>query len=131
MFLLDPKIVVTGLVLLLIVLCYKYQETKQSFIQGMWYNEKEKIYIYIGEKKKNGRVGGYIVEDKDKDVNEVFEMDIIIGITNGININTYKTKNLPKNMEGTIDISKGCIKLPIKNNKNIVLYKDTYTSANI
>ena len=46
MFLLDPKIVVTGLVLLLIVLCYKYQETKQSFIQGMWYNEKENIYIH-------------------------------------------------------------------------------------
>ena len=46
MFLIDPKIVVTVLVLLLIVLCYKYQETKQLFIQGMWYNEKEKIYSY-------------------------------------------------------------------------------------
>ena len=136
MFLLDPKYIFGALICLLAYICYKYQSVKELFLRGLWYNDTNGIYLYISDKKKNGKIGGYIVKDKsiptgDLDTNEPFEMDITLGILNNVHIITHKTKKLPKEMDVTINIAKGTIKMPMKEGKSIILYKDTYTSNHL
>lgn len=128
---------ITGiLVILFAITCYKYHSIKEEFMQGLWYNDEEKLYLFISSKKKNGKIGGYIIKDKpasttELDSNEPFEMDLKIGILNTVHMTTYKTKTLQKELSIQINIAKGIIRLPLKSNKVITLYKDTYTSNNI
>lgn len=137
--LLRPKCIVVFLIILLIISCFKYHKIKQSFIKGMWYNDDENIYLLISDQKNNGRYGAYLVKDKptgsswdsDLDTNELFEMDIKIGLLDGVEIITYKTDKLPKVLACSINLSKGLLKMPLKKKGEITLYKDTCISNSL
>ena len=136
MYSLRAKCIIAGIVVLILLISVGYNHfvSRQDFISGFWYNDKERFYILIGNKKKNGRYGAYIINDRNAmgelDTNEAIELGIELGLFNNLEMRSFNTKKLPSKMIVDTDMSKGLMKLPI-NNKKVILYKDTYTSNNI
>tara|TARA_B110000908_G_scaffold172670_1_gene241832 strand:- start:2172 stop:2585 length:414 start_codon:yes stop_codon:yes gene_type:complete len=123
-------IVVAIMVVIVIMIICKYQRAKCNFINGMWTNSAEDMYIYIDNIEKEGWKGAYIVSQKH-DVNEPFKIKSKVGMIDDIKIETKKSKFLKKNMISKLNLADGVIEVCGKNNKKYKLYKDTETSNSL
>jgi uncharacterized membrane protein YkgB len=120
-------IVIAIMVVVVIMIIYKYQKTKSNFINGMWVNSGEDMYLYVDDKEKEGWRGAYIVSQKH-DVNEPFKIKSQFGMADDVKMETKKSKFLKKNMISKISLADGAIEVSGKNGKKYKLYKDTETS---
>ena len=114
------------IVVVIMVIC-KYQKAKCNFINGMWTNSNEDMYMFIDDKEKEGWKGAYIVSQKH-DVNEPFKIKSKVGMIDDVKMETKNTKFLKKNMISKINLADGAIEVSGKNGKKYKLYKDTETS---
>ena len=123
------KIICAFLLVIIIATICKYQQTKNGFIDGMWSNNNEDIFMYIdNQKSKDSWRGGYLVSTK-LDINEPFKLKTDIGVMDDLKITTKKSKFLNKNMTSKLNMDKGMIEITSKDGKKFTLYKDTQTSS--
>ena len=120
-------IVIAIMVVIVIMVICRYQKTKSTFINGMWTNSGEDMYMYVDDKEKEGWRGAYIVSQKH-DVNEPFKIKSQIGVSDDIKMETKKSNFLKKNMVSKLSLADGAIEVCSKNGKKYKLYKDTETS---
>ena len=120
-------IVIAIMIVVVIMVICKYQKAKCNFINGMWTNSNEDMYMFIDDKEKEGWKGAYIVSQKH-DVNEPFKIKSKVGMIDDVKMETKNTKFLKKNMISKINLADGAIEVSGKNGKKYKLYKDTETS---
>ena len=118
-----PIIIIIVIVISIIAIS-KYQDTKGNFINGMWSNNDEDIFMYIDEKSNNGWKGGYLVSQKNN-INEQFKIKTEIGISDTVKIKKKKSNFLNKKMISKLKLDDGIIEITSKNNKKYKLFKDT------
>lgn len=120
--------VCAAIVVIVIVILVKYQKTKSRFVEGMWSNSKNDLYMYIDNKVDDDRWrGGYIVSEK-LNVNEPFKLKAKIGVSDNVEIRTMKSNFLKKKMVSKLKLDDGAIEITSKDNKKYKLYKDSETS---
>lgn len=120
-------IIFSIITIIVIIVIYRYQTTKCNFINGMWTNSNEDMYIYIDNKEKDGWRGGYIVSQKHN-VNEPFKIKSKIGVSDDVIIETKKSNFLKKKMTSRLSLADGVIEVTDKKSKKYKLYKDTETT---
>lgn len=124
-------VIIVVVVLLSITVISRYQNTKSNFINGMWSNSDDNIYLYIDDKvKDDGWKGGYLVSTKH-DVNEPFKIKTEVGIGDAVKIDTKKSKFLAKSMVSKLKLDDGIIEVTDKDKKKYKLYKDTETTKSM
>lgn len=120
------------IILLLIYVAARYQSTKMNFMTGLWYNEDEKIYIYIsddGDGYLNQKRGAYVIQDNKKiTTSDPFTIVISMGLFNEADLTIEGTDVLPPQTKVRLDVAAGKIILQLENDRELILYKDTQTS---
>ena len=121
------QIIIAILAVIIITVVVRHQRLKCQFVEGMWSNSKEDMFMYIDDKTKDSWRGGYLVSNK-LDINEPFQIKTEVGVLDDIKMSTKKSKFLNKKMDTKLGIGTGMIEITSKDGKKYKLYKDTETS---
>jgi len=128
-----PKNVLVAIALVLFVVTFislRKGSEKGNFINGMWSNSKDGVYVYIDDKvDKNNEQGGYVVSG-DMSANEPFKINIgkVNKDTKSIPVTVSNSNFLAKKFNMKVKLNDGIIEVKSKSGKKIKLFRDNETT---
>ncbi len=128
-----PKNVLVAMALVLFVVAFISLQKgleKGNFIDGMWSNSKEGVYVYIDDKvDENNEQGGYVVSG-DMSANEPFKINIgkVNRDTKTVPVTVSNSNFLAKKFDMKVKIKDGIMEVKSKSGKKIKLFRDNETS---